>query len=199
MSSRRDCPFCGEALDPGERFCARCGNQYPFDDEGMDRDPVAPTRARMARPVASPWYRTVPFLLGVVLLVVLLGYGLFRFGVTYLEARRPDPASDPAPVVTASANQPAASPATAASPGSVLINPSPAATGPRVRVANTGGQGANLRQSPSTTAPVVKSLADGASLEVVGADQEAEGRTWRNVRDSAGATGWMAAELLQPE
>jgi SH3-like domain-containing protein len=66
-------------------------------------------------------------------------------------------------------------------------------------VANTDGQGANLRQRPSTTAPVLRTLPDGAIVEAIGGETNNEGRAWRNVRDQSGATGWVAAELLVPE
>ena len=67
----------------------------------------------------------------------------------------------------------------------------------RVRVAGTEGHGANLRAEPGPGAPRVKSVGEGAVLEVVGSDRHAEGRTWRNVRDPVdGASGWMAAEFV---
>ena len=33
-------------------------------------------------------------------------------------------------------------------------------------------------------------------MEVIGADREAEGIVWRNVRDPKGNTGWVPAEYL---
>jgi hypothetical protein len=65
-------------------------------------------------------------------------------------------------------------------------------------VANTEGQGANIRAEPSPNAARVKSVRDGTELETLGSDREVEGRAWRNVRDPAdGATGWIATELLE--
>lgn len=67
----------------------------------------------------------------------------------------------------------------------------------RVRVAGAGADGVNMRTEPSTTAARVKLLRDGAQLEIVGEDRQADGRTWRNVKDGAdGATGWIAAEFV---
>ena len=40
---------------------------------------------------------------------------------------------------------------------------------------------------------------EGTVVEAIGSEQQAEGRSWRNVRDQAGATGWVASELLAPE
>ena len=67
----------------------------------------------------------------------------------------------------------------------------------RVRVANSEGQGANLRAEPSASAARVKTAREGTELDVVGPNREVDGRTWRNVRDPAdGASGWIVAELL---
>lgn len=205
MQSTRECPFCGEPQDPNARVCSRCGNQYPFEDEDetVVEPAAAPARAQRVR--ASPWTRTLPVLAAVLLGAVALGYGLFRFAMGYLETGRPDPASTPPPVIAASPVPVSGSPGALGSPSPVVIGPaaSPSPAAPaigRVRVANTEGQGANMRQRPSTTTPVVRSIPDGASLEVIGADQQGEGRTWRNVRDpTEGASGWIVAEFLQAE
>ena len=67
----------------------------------------------------------------------------------------------------------------------------------RVVVTGTGDDGLNLRNEPGSAAERVKTLPDGAELEVVGADREVDGRTWRNVRDpSDGVSGWASAEFL---
>ena len=63
-----------------------------------------------------------------------------------------------------------------------------AASGVRLKVANTEGQGANMRQRPSTTAPVLRTLPDGTVVEAIGGETNAEGRNWRNVRDPNGQT-----------
>ena len=62
---------------------------------------------------------------------------------------------------------------------------------------NTGEQGANMRERPGATAPVVKTVPDGTVLQVVGADQQMDGRGWRQVRDEGGHQGWIAAEFLE--
>jgi hypothetical protein len=82
--------------------------------------------------------------------------------------------------------------------------PTPVTTAPekpagdQVKVGNTDGGGANLRERPGATAPIVKTIPDGTVLRIVGADQAMDGKPWRNVRDEGGAQGWMAAELLEP-
>jgi hypothetical protein len=54
----------------------------------------------------------------------------------------------------------------------------------------------SLRREPSTTAERVKVLPEGASVTPTGQDQQADGRSWRRVRDSEQAEGWVAAEFL---
>jgi hypothetical protein len=154
-------------------------------------------------------HKTLLVLVGVVILIVLVGYLLFRVAMSFFEGSRPDPASlamTPVPPVV----QPpalAASPGPGASPspgaGTLIApsaSPSPgAAPGVRLKVMNTEGQGANMRQRPSTTAPVLRTLSEGAVVEAIGSETSAEGRSWRNVRDPGGATGWVASDLLAPE
>ena len=66
----------------------------------------------------------------------------------------------------------------------------------RVVVAHTGGQGVNLRADPSPTARAIRTVNDGVSLDIIGVDQQTDERTWRNVRDSDGTVGWIAADFL---
>ncbi len=67
-----------------------------------------------------------------------------------------------------------------------------------VRIGNTNGQGVSVRREPSTRVGRVTVAPEGARLEVVGEDRQAEGRTWRNVRLPSGATGWVAADYTAP-
>jgi len=137
-------------------------------------------------------------LAGVLVLIVAVGFLLFRVAMSFFEGGRPDPATlatTPVPPVVLAPTL-SASPGPGASPspvGATLISPaaspSPAATGVRLKVANTEGQGANMRQRPSTTAPILRTLPEGTAVEAIGGETNAEGRAWRNVRDPGGATG----------
>ena len=60
-----------------------------------------------------------------------------------------------------------------------------------------GGSGANLRNAPSTGAPVVRRLSDGAVVTNLNQQQTADGIAWRRVAEDD-AEGWVAAELLVP-
>jgi len=76
--------------------------------------------------------------------------------------------------------------------------PSAKPTGEQVKVADADGSGVNMRERPGPTGPVIKTVPDGTVLRVVGPDQQMDGKAWKNVRDDAGSTGWIAAELLDP-
>ena len=64
-------------------------------------------------------------------------------------------------------------------------------------VANTGGDGLNLRRTPGPDGEVVTRLPDGTRLESVGPDRTVNGVVWRNVRAPDGSEGWVAAEFTQ--
>ncbi len=66
--------------------------------------------------------------------------------------------------------------------------------GQRIRVANTDGVGLRLRTGPGTTYSVASVLPEGTILEVIGNDQQAGGRTWKNVRAPGDVKGWVAGE-----
>jgi hypothetical protein len=119
-------------------------------------------------------------------------------------APKPAVAGSPAAAVASpNAGAAQASPIAIASPQGTPIAPPGGTAGPaagsgeRLRVIDTGGSGANLRGQPSSTAPIVKTAPEGALVQVIGPDRQAEGRTWRNVRDADGAQGWVAAELVE--
>ncbi|MHB1415570.1 MAG: SH3 domain-containing protein [Chloroflexota bacterium] len=64
-------------------------------------------------------------------------------------------------------------------------------------VANTGGDGVWLRQSPDLAAHVA-AWAEGAEMVIVGPDEQAQGMTWKHVRDPAGHVGYIPAQYLAP-
>ena len=68
----------------------------------------------------------------------------------------------------------------------------------QVKVANTRGAGVNLRTTPGERAPRMKTIPEGTSLVVVGPDEAVDGVAWRNVRDTSGAVGWVAASFTIP-
>jgi hypothetical protein len=67
-------------------------------------------------------------------------------------------------------------------------------SGPTVTVSGTGGSGLNFRATPGGS--IIRTFPLGTRMIVVGNDQQAEGRTWRNVRSPDGVVGWMAADYL---
>jgi polysaccharide biosynthesis protein PslG len=70
---------------------------------------------------------------------------------------------------------------------------------PKVRVSGTDGTGVTLREKPSATGRRLTVVPEGARLTIIGEDAQAEGRTWRNVKTSGGATGWVAGQYVTAE
>ncbi len=68
----------------------------------------------------------------------------------------------------------------------------------RFRVANTGAAGVNIRESAGTGTPL-KVLAEGTVLEDLGEQVQANGATWQKVKESGGATGYVASQFLARE
>src|SRR4051794_5680428 len=111
----------------------------------------------------------------------------------------------PAAVATAVGTPlPTAAPLEAVAPAPSGEEPASAAEPPRTALVDpptyrvsSGGAGANLRGAPSTTAPVLKQVADGAAVTNLDEQRTADNQLWRRVADG-NADGWMAAELLVP-
>jgi len=92
------------------------------------------------------------------------------------------------PMVIASATSPSGS----GTPGSGVIT-----NGAKVVVANTNGDGVNMRDTASTTGNVVAMLPEGTPLTVTGDSVKAEQYTWWPVKDADGHSGFIASDFLQ--
>jgi hypothetical protein len=64
-------------------------------------------------------------------------------------------------------------------------------------IGQTDGAGANVRESPSTGAPVLGNLAEGTIVEPLEEPVSSEGRAWRRVR-SGSLEGWVVAVVVRP-
>jgi hypothetical protein len=89
----------------------------------------------------------------------------------------------------AGATAPAAAPAATAPPG--VLGP-----GAKVVVKTPGGEGANIRDQPTTNSNVVTAQDDGTALTITGASKDADGYTWWPVQGD-GFSGWVAASLIE--
>lgn len=107
----------------------------------------------------------------------------------------PSPTASPMPQPTPSPTQVPPTPTSTPTPQATLAPTAP----PKlfVRIANTGGLGANLRTAPETSAPGVV-WPEGTVLEVVGEDRQGDGGTWKDVKSPSGQLGWMFASYLTP-
>ena len=82
---------------------------------------------------------------------------------------------------------------------SVAAPPPAGAAAPAVlqlRVVGTDGAGVKLRAAPGLGGTPLKTVPEGAVLVAIGETRQADGLTWRNVRDPDGAEGWVAAEYV---
>jgi hypothetical protein len=71
--------------------------------------------------------------------------------------------------------------------------------GAKAKVIGTGGSGLNMRSAAGTTHGRVKTLREGAIVEIIGGPTDADDLTWWQVRDEAGITGWVASKFLAPQ
>lgn len=111
----------------------------------------------------------------------------------------PEPGAAASPVGSPVSAAPTVVPTRIPPPNLNAASPSGGASGERARVVNTEGQGANMRAEPSPAGTLVRTVREGTELELTGAEREAGGRRWRNVRDPAGgASGWIVSDLLEP-
>src|SRR4051794_2456595 len=103
-----------------------------------------------------------------------------RGAATTADVPESSPTPLPPPQSLSTSPEPVASPSprSAVQPGAIapLASPSPAAANPapaadeKVKVANTGGDGANMRSTPATSGSLVKTIPEGTELTVIGAD-----------------------------
>jgi N-acetylneuraminic acid mutarotase len=75
---------------------------------------------------------------------------------------------------------------------SFVTDDSSLTSGSSTLVANTGGVGLHLRSSPSTSAGIITTLAEGTRVTVTGNSVQASGYTWYPVQTQSGQTGWSA-------
>ena len=106
-------------------------------------------------------------------------------------------------IYAARLNKPARKVTTAEPPASTTAPAQPASaaapappTAEQVRVTGTSGSSVNLRSSPGLNGPRIKGIPEGTILTATGEPRQADGLTWRSVRDATGAEGWVAAEYL---
>jgi CheY-like chemotaxis protein len=71
-----------------------------------------------------------------------------------------------------------------------------AGNGQIVVVRGTGGSGARLRAQPGNNGPILTVVPEYTPLVVTGADRQADGIVWRNVRAPNGLEGWIAASFV---
>ena len=165
------CPGCGGRNEPDAKTCQWCAR--PF----------------IAQPRRIPLQVLVLGAVAVVLVALgFAGYVGIRAIADAVATRAATSPTPIPPIATAIATATPAADATPATEGT---------TGPEfVRVSNTGGTGAFIRDEPRAAARGIAAYPDRTVLRIVGPDTIAEGRVWRSVEDPRGLRGWMPTEFL---
>jgi hypothetical protein len=90
------------------------------------------------------------------------------------------------------------SPAGGAPPVSVQAAPSTQSAAGWFEIANTDGEGVNVREAPRVDSPRVGALAEGDVVDAFGGPVEADGRLWRRISALDGTEGWVLDDVLVP-
>jgi hypothetical protein len=175
-------------VDANKLSCdKRFYNYWEPRDGGEPLPPAPAPRFTLVRrlPSLNPSQAVYYYAIAIILVIIGVAFVLLL----------PTTGSSSAPAVpAASAGEEATGSATAAAAATVA----PGASGGPVfvRVGNTDGDGACIRQDPSRSARCLVPKSDGTQLRIAGNDVTAEGRTWRYVNDDEGTQGWVPAEYL---
>jgi hypothetical protein len=154
----------------------------------MDRDRTIEPTPRPGQTDLA-WYEWL--IIGVVSVAGLL---LCAFGGRSILASYRSPTATPTVVV-----RPTFTPVPTSIP---TPTPTPTPVPPPAEIA-VGGyveivDGVNFRSEATTSGQLIRSLAGGVVLEVVGGPQDADGFTWWQLKDVDGSIGWAASQYLQP-
>jgi len=147
------------------------------------------SRVRSVNETSAPPIHWPSALLGLVLAVAVV------VGVSWAAAPRAD---RPLAVAVANVEAPTAVPEATVAPTPIPPPPppTPEPVAERLRVANTNGSGVNLRARAGERGQRLKTVPEGTVLEVIGTDETSDGLVWRNVKDAAGTTGWVAGKFV---
>ena len=135
------------------------------------------------------WYEWL-----IILAVSVGGLLLCAFGGRSLLAGFASPTATPTIIVRPTFTPvPTATPTPSPTP-TPLPAPTEIAVGGYVRVKD----GVNFRTDPKTTGQLIRTLADGVVLEVIGGPTAADNLTWWQLKDVDGSIGWAASQYLVP-
>lgn len=158
---------------------------------------IASARAFMRRGTRFRRWAVVPFVVALVLALVACGRDSGETGVTVIITTAPPTPTNIARSLTPAPTLPPQTPVAFSSSAPTITNAigSQLAAGAKARVKESA-DGLTLRESPSTKAKPVTSLAAGAELTILADPQDAEGRTWVKV-SFGNFQGFVAAEFIE--
>jgi hypothetical protein len=152
------------------------------------------SRIRSINETPAPPIHWPSALLGLVLAIIVV------VGISWAASPRAD-----RPLALAVAHIEGPPVARGESPPAMMVVPTPIPPPPpptpepvveRLKVANTNGSGVNLRARAGERGQRLKTMPEGSGLEVIGADETADGIVWRNVKDASGTSGWVAGKFV---
>lgn len=141
------------------------------------------------RALGRPGRRTLPRLLGILVLLASLLYLGVQAYMGFNAGRAG--LAGPTPETTGQFSTPTRPRTPTMAPRGRI------AVGMEVEVATTGAR-LNIREWPGTDATVVAKVDPGTRLSVLGGPRQADGHTWWQVRLPDGTIGWAAEEWLKP-
>ncbi len=135
------------------------------------------------------WYEWL-----IIAAVCVAGLLLCAFGGRSILAGYASPTATPTLILRPTFTPvPTATPTATPTPTPLPV-PTEIAVGVFVRVVD----GVNFRIEPTTQGQLIRTLADGVVLEVIGGPTDAEALTWWQLRDVDGSIGWAASQYLAP-
>lgn len=168
------CPGCGGWNAPDAKVCEWCGRSF-----------LAQPR-RLPPPILA--FGAVAFLAA----AVLVGGAVAL--VSFIATLSVQSGAEPTPTPVRLTPAPAEFERELSRPSAEPIAPAEEF----VRIANTGGTGAFLREEPRSAARGMVAYPDRTVLRVIGPDVVTEGRVWRNLEDQRGTRGWTPNDFLTP-
>lgn len=152
----------------------------------------------------TDYLRIAAPVLGVIILLALAWFWLSHLiggngpAVNITPSASSNPVLLASPTATTSTGTPAViATATAPSASGTPGGTTEITNGANVVVANTNGDGVNMRDAASTTGNVVAMLPEGTALTVTGDSVNAEQYTWWPVKDANGQSGYVASNFLK--
>lgn len=170
------------------------------DEPGNDRRRDGPSISLTGNTIRLILSAIVIAMAAIVIIIIFRGRGGDTAAVTETETPA---ASENTPIIPTFTTGPTATalstePAETETPEAESA-PEEIAIGVTVEVANTGGDGLNMRGGPGLNFETVELLPDGTQLDVLDGPEDVDGYTWWRVSKTSDETeGWIVSQFVRP-